>query len=61
MTVEKIDRPSNVPSPPKLKVVAELFDFAFKMKFHQFSQRHPDKSESEIKAMALESIERGCQ
>lgn len=45
----------------KMRIVSELFDFAFNLKWYQFKNQYPQKTDSEIKKLVLESIERGCK
>lgn len=44
-----------------MRIVSELFDFAFNLKWYQFKNQYPQKTDSEIKKLVLESIERGCK
>lgn len=44
----------------KIKMASDLFDFAFKVKFHQLKKKFPNATDEEIKKQTLELIERGC-
>lgn len=45
----------------KLKIASDLFEMAMKIKCHQLSLKFPDATQAEIKAKALELLERGCR
>ena len=44
-----------------MRIVSELFVFAFGLKWNQFKKKYPDKTDLEIKQIVLDSIERGCK
>jgi hypothetical protein len=45
----------------KMRIVSELFNFAFGLKWDQFRKKHPEKTEQEINHLTFESIQRGCR
>lgn len=48
-------------SPKKMRIAAELFSLAYKIKRHQLKLRYPKLSEKELHAKTLELIEKGCR
>ncbi|MBI2606008.1 MAG: hypothetical protein HYW49_08005 [Deltaproteobacteria bacterium] len=48
-------------APKKMRIAAELFSLAYKIKRHQLKLRHPKLSEKELHAKTLELIEKGCR
>jgi hypothetical protein len=44
----------------KMKIAEDLFNFAFKIKFFQLKNNHPDWTPEKIQAKTLELIEKGC-
>ena len=45
----------------KMRIVSELFNFAFGLKWDQFRKKYPEKTEHEIDQLVFESIQRGCR
>lgn len=45
----------------KLQIVGQLYDFAMATKSQFFRNQFPDATNSEIRILALESIERGTR
>ena len=45
----------------KLRIVSDLFEMAMKIKSQQLRRQHPEATEDQIRAMALELVEKGCR
>lgn len=48
-------------SPKKMRIAAELFSLAYKIKRHQLKLRYPKLPEKELRIRTLELIEKGCR
>ena len=57
-TKPDILKPKNVKK--KLRLMAELFDFAYQVKKHQLKKKFPDLSDRELNYKTYALIEKGC-
>jgi hypothetical protein len=45
----------------KLRLAADLFEFAFRVKFFQLQTQHPELTERELNHRVYALIEKGCR